>query len=92
MAYSFEDAIGMVKSGTKMRRDGWPGKDQYIEYAQNIVYDPSVPVDYDKDVGNQAIAFHGMSGSVQLRWHASQADMLTDDWMEYSATSSAESA
>jgi len=31
-------------------------------------------------MGNKAIAFVGTSG-VQLGWLASQADMLSEDWM-----------
>ena len=31
-------------------------------------------------IGNQALAFVG-TGSVQMGWLASQADMLADDWM-----------
>lgn len=89
--YSFEQALGMVKNGTPMKRMGWPGKDEYIEYTDSAVYNGSTTIDYDKDVGNKAIAFHGMSGSVQLRWHASQADMLMDDWVESTYNGSANS-
>lgn len=81
MGYSFEQALGMAKNGTPMKRSDWP-TNQYIEYASNAVYNGSTNIDYDQDVGNQAIAYHGVSGSVQLRWHASQADMLMDDWVE----------
>ena len=31
-------------------------------------------------IGNQSLAFVG-TGSVQMGWLASQADMLADDWM-----------
>lgn len=80
---SFGDAIKLVKRGLKVARKGWNGKNQYIELATNISYkntaDEVVNVDHS-DMGNKAIAFVGTSG-VQLGWLASQADMLSDDWM-----------
>ena len=78
-------AIERVKLGERMTRQGWNGKRQYIEIAQNISYVNAlgeiVNVDH-ANIGSQAIAFVGTSG-VQLGWLASQADMLADDWMEY---------
>lgn len=81
--FSFGDAIKYMKRGMKVKREGWNGKDQYIELASNISY-----VNNDKNVvncehdaiGNKAIAFVGTSG-VQMGWLASQADMLAEDWM-----------
>lgn len=83
---SFGEAIELVKHGTRMSRMGWNGKKQYIEIAKNISYVNTkgeiVNVEHDA-IGNQAIAFVGTSG-VQLGWLASQADMLAEDWVEYS--------
>lgn len=80
---SFGDAIKLVKRGLKVARKGWNGKNQYIELATNVSYKNTlndvVNVDHS-DMGNKAIAFVGTSG-VQLGWLASQADMLSDDWM-----------
>ena len=82
---SFGQAIERVKQGERMKRMGWNGKNQYIEIAKNVSYVNArgeiVNVDHDA-IGNQAIAFVGTSG-VQLGWLASQADMLAEDWMEY---------
>lgn len=82
--HGFEDAIRRVKEGYRMKREGWNGKDQYIELATNVSFKTPdgeiVNVDH-KDMGNKAIAFHGTSG-VQLGWLASQADMLAEDWVE----------
>ena len=54
-----------------------------IELATNVSFiRPSgevANVDH-KDMGNKAIAFHGTSG-VQIGWLASQADMLSGDWI-----------
>ena len=82
--HGFEDAISRVKDGYRMKREGWNGKDQYIELATNVSFktpDGEIVNADHKDMGNKAIAFHGTSG-VQLGWLASQADMLAEDWVE----------
>lgn len=85
MKFGFGDAINYVKKGLKVTRDGWNGKNQYIELATNISYKNAngelINVDH-KAMGNKAIAFVGTSGT-QIGWLASQADMLADDWMFY---------
>lgn len=78
----FGKALELLKQGKKVARQGWNGKNQYIELATNVSYvNPKgtiVNVDH-KDMGNRAIAFVGTSG-VQLGWLASQSDMLSEDW------------
>lgn len=78
----FGDAINMVKSGARISRRGWNGKNQYVELATCISYVNSkgeiVNCRHD-NIGNRALAFVGTSG-VQIGWLASQADMLADDW------------
>ena len=78
----FGKAIQLLKEGKKVQRQGWNGKNQYIELATNISYknanDEIINVDHNQ-MGNKAIAFVGTSG-VQLGWLASQADMLSEDW------------
>ncbi len=78
----FGEAIKLVKSGKRVKRNGWNGKNQYIELATNISYFNAdgtfVNCEHDA-IGNKAIAFVGTSG-VQLGWLASQADMLAEDW------------
>lgn len=81
--FNFGEAIKYVKRGFKVKRQGWNGKNQYIELASDISY-----VDNDgyiinaehEAIGNKAIAFVGTSG-VQLGWLASQSDMLAEDWV-----------
>nr|DAG74061.1 MAG TPA: Protein of unknown function (DUF2829) [Caudoviricetes sp.] len=79
---NFGKAIELLREGKKLQREGWNGKKQYIEIAQNISYKNTqgeiVNAEHDA-IGNKAIAFIGTSG-VQLGWLASQADMLADDW------------
>ena len=79
----FGSAIKLVKTGKRIARKGWNGKNQYVELATNISYMTAagevVNVDHDA-IGNRALAFVGTSG-VQLGWLASQADMLADDYI-----------
>lgn len=78
----FGRAIQLLKVGQRVQRQGWNGKNQYIELATNISYKNAnneiVNAEHDA-IGNKAIAFVGTSG-VQLGWLASQADMLAEDW------------
>ena len=80
----FGKAIQLLKEGKRVQRQGWNGKNQYIELATNISYKnvkgEIINAEHDA-IGNKAIAFVGTSG-VQLGWLASQADMLAEDWQE----------
>ncbi len=80
----FGKAIQLMKEGKRVQREGWNGKNQYIELATSISYKNTkgeiINVEHDA-IGNNAIAFVGTSG-VQLGWLASQADMLANDWKE----------
>lgn len=79
---SFGEALEAVKHGKKAKREGWNGKNQYIQLATGISYKTAegeiVNCEHDA-IGNKAIAFIGTSG-VQMGWLASQADMLAEDW------------
>ena len=79
---NFGFALEALKKGKRVARNGWNGKNQYIELASNISYaSPAgkvVNCEHDA-IGNKAIAFIGTSG-VQMGWLASQADMLAEDW------------
>lgn len=79
----FGKALEALKVGKKVARRGWNGKKQYIELASNISYvnaDKEIVNTEHEAIGNKAIAFVGTSG-VQMRWLASQADMLAEDWI-----------
>ncbi len=78
----FGKAIQLLKEGKRVQRQGWNGKNQYIELATNISYkntNAEVVNAEHNAIGNKAISFVGTSG-VQLGWLASQADMLAEDW------------
>lgn len=81
---TFGEAISAVKAGKRVQREGWNGKNQYVELATRISYvnaaGETVNVNHEA-IGNCALAFVGTSG-VQMGWLASQADMLSDDWKE----------
>lgn len=80
--FDFGKAIQYLKQGKKVQREGWNGKNQYIELATNISYmnanNEEINAEHEA-IGNKAIAFVGTSG-IQLGWLASQADMLAEDW------------
>lgn len=80
--FNFGEAIKYLKRGFKVKRQGWNGKNQYIELASGISYQNAggeiVNCGHEA-IGNKAIAFIGTSG-VQMGWLASQADMLAEDW------------
>lgn len=80
---NFGQALEVLKNGSKVAREGWNGKNQYIELATNVSYKNAqgeiINVNHDS-MGNKAIAFVGTSG-VQLGWLASQSDMLSEDWV-----------
>ncbi len=79
---TFGEAIDKVKARSKIARNGWNGKNQYVELARDISYvnTDGIVVNCNHDaIGNMALAFVGTSG-VQLGWLASQADMLAEDW------------
>lgn len=79
----FSEALNYLIAGKRVRREGWNGKNQYIELATNISYKNAkgeiINADHET-MGKNAIAFVGTSG-VQVGWLASQADMLSEDWM-----------
>jgi hypothetical protein len=79
---TFGEAFAAAKRGDRIKREGWNGKDQYVELATAISYKNSrgeiVNARHD-DIGSAALAFVGTRG-VQLGWLASQSDMLADDW------------
>ena len=79
---TFGEAINAAREGRRIAREGWNGKEQYVELATCISYVNTegkvVNCEHDA-IGNKALAFVGTSG-VQMGWLASQADMLAEDW------------
>ena len=80
----FAYAIKQIKNGHKMKRQGWNGKDQYIELGNDVSFkrpDGTTIISKHDAMGHSAIVFHGTSGT-QVGWLASQADMLAEDWVD----------
>lgn len=82
---SFGLALEAAKKGFRIARQGWNGKDQYVELGTDFQYTctasdipRSVGVQHT-DIGSKALVFVGTRGR-QVGWLASQADMLADDW------------
>ena len=75
----FGRVIQLLKAGQRVQRQGWNGKNQYIELATNKNANNEIVNAEHDAIGNKAIAFVGTSG-VLLGWLASQADMLAEDW------------
>ena len=81
--FGFDEAIKYLKRGFKVTREGWNGKNQYVELGVNFsYYDPSGICEetHHRDIGGAALVFVGTRGR-QVGWLASQADMLAEDWM-----------
>ncbi len=81
---NFGQALELLKQGKRVARKGWNGKKQFIELATNISYknaNEEIINAGHEAMGNKAIAFVGTSG-IQIGWLASQADMLSEDWVE----------
>lgn len=80
---NFGDALEHIKNGGKAKREGWNGKEQYIVLGLNLSYDTIETLGnkiHHLDIGSRAIIFVGIRGS-QAGWLASQADMLSEDWI-----------
>lgn len=82
--FNFGEAIKYLKRGFRVARQGWNGKNQYVELGTDFQYtcakgDRPVPVQHT-DIGSKALVFVGTRGS-QVGWLASQADMLAEDWI-----------
>lgn len=80
---TFGEALENVKEGKRISRQGWNGKEQYVELATHVSYrnskDEIINPQHDAFAGSIALAFVGTSG-IQIGWLASQADMLANDW------------
>lgn len=68
---SFGLAIEAMKKGMKVAREGWNGKDMYLQYekAKDFEYSEMLPFIIIKTVQNTFVP-----------WLASQTDILSDDW------------
>jgi len=68
---NFGLAVEALKKDLKVAREGWNGKDMYLQYekAKDFEYSEMLPFIVMKTVQNTFVP-----------WLASQTDMLSDDW------------
>lgn len=88
---NFGDAINALKNGKRVARQGWNGKGMFLyvvggrdvdrEFTRNEA--SKQPIFNNTDVAhfNSHIDMRTADGSVCIGWLASQADMLSDDWV-----------
>lgn len=69
----FSDALTMLKRGYCIQRNGWNGKDMYIELIKHGTKHNGYPL-------NDCIAMKTADDKYQLGWLASQQDLLAEDW------------
>jgi hypothetical protein len=71
--FSFSEALRVLKSGRKITREGWNGKNQWLELQ--------VPDEHSK-MTLPYIFITTVQGD-RVPWLASQTDLLSHDWIEY---------
>lgn len=79
---TFGNAFGALKAGHCVAREGWNGKNQFVELGVNFSYYDTSGIceeTHHRDIGSAALVFVGTRGR-QVGWLASQADMLAEDW------------
>lgn len=70
-ALTFSQALGMLKSGESVAREGWNGKGMYIELQRPDAFSKmTLPYIYMKTVQGDLVP-----------WLASQTDILAEDWV-----------
>lgn len=67
---NFSQALDKIKSGLKLQRNGWNGKNMWIEMQFPDEYSKiTVPYIFMKTADNQLVP-----------WLASQTDIFAEDW------------
>lgn len=67
---NFGEALDELKAGGRVHREGWNGKDMYLEIQEPGVHSKmSLPYIYMRTVQADLVP-----------WLASQTDMLAEDW------------
>ena len=79
---TFGEELEALQIGARIVREGWKGMDQYLVLVRDLSFtiDGRVINATHDTMGKRAIAFVGTQG-VQVGWLASQADMLSEDWI-----------
>lgn len=74
--YSFEAALTHLKAGSRVTREGWNGRGQYLELQRPDAHSKmTLPYIYIRTVQLDLVP-----------WLASQTDLLANDWGVIEAT------
>ena len=69
---NFSEALALLKEGKQITREGWNGKDMYLELQKPDENSKmTLPYIFMKTVQDDLVP-----------WLASQTDLLTEDWKE----------
>lgn len=85
----FSDALNLIKSGKKLARSGWNGKDMFVFLVPGSVFEVNRPPLLGIYPEGTTIHYHAhidmrTAGGVIVPWLASQTDVLASDWEEVS--------
>lgn len=82
---SFGHALVALKSGLRVARQGWNGKNQFVYLIKGTDLQDVLKYGYGEYMGEptiqSALAIKTSAGQIQVGWLASQTDMLADDWI-----------
>lgn len=85
----FGDALKRLKAGAKVARTGWNGKGMWLVLMPALTIPAGMVNERTRkhvpsgDLESQAyIVIKDARGKWQPGWHASQQDMLAEDWCE----------
>lgn len=82
---NFEEALGYIKNGKKMARDGWSGKGMFVFLVPGSTFQVSRPPLLGIYPEGTTINYHAhidiksVNGDI-VPWNCSQQDMLATDW------------
>ena len=82
---TFGQAVEFLKGGKKVARKGWNDKDTYLLLATGIDFETKADL---SDIQNESgeltmpsVTMKTVDNKFVVGWLASQADMLTEDWV-----------
>ena len=82
---NFSKALEMIKSGHRLKRSGWNGKDQFVflvngsEFKVNRAPLLGIFPEGTDIVYRPHIDMKYQDGSIGV-WHSSMGDLMADDW------------
>lgn len=84
---TFGDAIKLLKDGKKVARSGWNGKDMFLYLVAGSEFIVNRPPLTDLYPTGTKVQYHAhidmkTAQGYMIPWLASQADMLSEDWIE----------